>query len=291
MADKLETVRLKLRELILKDVPSLDNVWEPSVAGPSLKTPYAVVRKSSDVPQMEKYAGVLHHYEVWPHVDRKTLNALDSLAQQIQKSLSDRVFFVGQIPYYVEYDGSSTEDMIIEDWDLLTRSLSFKVHELDWLTHVAVDPDPVDAMRRWTENKTNYQHDPTTWEPTADIPALYWRLAETINIETTNWGAWHTVLLNGHIISPDDRQRKEAVEKIANQLGLDLRTKMSDGSQMMFMRVSADNGYDAFGNGQIRLEARFGRLRHVIRRPIKRVYFTNDYVKGDVIDDTTKNKD
>lgn len=285
-----ETIREALWDILAKDIPDLkENIWEPSAAGPQLETPHVVVRKTSDAPQANKYAGVLHNYEVWPHVKRTTFQTLDSLATDIQKTLTDRVFFVGQIPHYIEYDGSSTEDIVIEDWGLLTRALTFRIHELDWLTHIEVEPDPIEAMLRWTEKQLVYQTNPTTWNPTGIIPAVYWRQEATTNIEQMNWGAWHTVRLHGHVISPDDRKRREAVENIVRQLSLDRLAYMSDGSYMRFQSISADSGYDAFGQGQITLEVRFGVLKKQRRTPLKRVYF-NDSHQAKGVATTNDNK-
>lgn len=277
-----ETIREALWDILAKDIPELkENIWEPSVAGPQLETPHVVVRKASDAPQANKYAGVLHNYEVWPHVKRTTFQTLDSLAADIQASLTDRVFFVGQIPHYIEYDGSSTEDIVIEDWDLLTRALTFRIHELDWLTHLEVEPDSVEAMLRWTEKQLVYQTNPAKWNPTAAIPAVYWRQEATLNTEQMNWGAWHTVRLHGHVITPNDRNRRKVVESIVRQLSLDRLTHMSDGSYMRFQSISADSGYDAFGQGQITLEVRFGVLKQQKRTSLKRVYFNDtDKAKG-----------
>ena len=287
---EVETIREALWDILAKDIPELkENIWEPSAAGPQLETPHVVVRKVSDAPQANKYAGVLHNYEVWPHVKRTTFQTLDSLATDIQKTLTDRVFFVGQIPHYIEYDGSSTEDIVIEDWDLLTRALTFRIHELDWLTHLEVEPDPVEAMLRWTEKQLVYQTNPLTWNPTDAIPAVYWRQDATVNVEQMNWGAWHTVRLHGHVISPDDRKRREAVENIVRQLSLDRLAYMSDGSYMRFQSISADSGYDAFGQGQITLEVRFGVLKQQKRTPLKRVYF-NDSHQAKGVATTNDNK-
>src|SRR5699024_6791945 len=109
-------------------------------------------------------------------------------------------------------------------------------------------------------NFPKVQTNPLAWNPTDDIPALYWRVSQVRSVEPTNWGAWMFVTLRGHVITPSLKERGKCLDLVVRKLALDARTIMSDNSRMFFEDVSANGDYDPFGEGQISLNVRFGIL-------------------------------
>ena len=286
------TIRGALYDILVSEIPVLhNNVWEPGVVDSTFQAPYAVIMKSSDVRQPERYAGTLHHYEIYPNVERKTLQALDQLSRQISEALDDRVFFVGEIPHYIEYEGAS-DDQVIDDWGLLTRALRFQIHELNWLAHDARDPNPVQAMASWGASK-GYQTDPTEWKPTSEQSALYWRQGAYKEITPYAWGVRYVVTLHGHVINPDPVKRRQAVEDVVRELALDRRAYFPTKAPLDFRHISADSGYDSFGIGQIALDVYFGEIKKRERKRIKKIFVKDDgNVAGEVKrnDKTSKNE-
>lgn len=286
------TLRDALWDAINDAMPDLEgNIFQPSAyAEPHMHLPSVVVQQAPKTPQMEMYAGTLHNFKIYPTVERTTLSNLDILGDRVIQALKDTVIYVSGIPHYIEYDGTDLEDILIEDLGdngAVTRSINFRIHELDWLTHLGVEPDPVDAMAGWTKENTNYQHDPMEWTPTTDKPALYWRRGITSEVLPMSWGGWYYVTLHGHLISPSLEERKQGIEELVKALGKTVRVKMSDGSPMMITGVSADDGYDPFGSGQIELEVRYGVLHDVKTKPLKHVYIKSEKVKGEAHVDKT----
>lgn len=255
-------MRAEIRNLLVESVHSVSRrVYEPSAAGPQLEKPFLVLREgvqSADEP----YASYTTIYEVWPYVERTTFQNVDRLAEEVVSAIDKIRFNSNDIPNFIEYTGTITDDIVDEDWDVLTRGLRFRVFSLAWLTHVPVEPDPVEALKKWTKDSfQELQTNPLTWNPLDVKPALYWRQSSIQNVEPMNWGSWITARINGHIIAPDVTIRKEWTEKVVRKLALDTRTKMSDGSRMGFTNVSADSGYDPFQQGQVQLDVRYGILR------------------------------
>src|SRR5699024_10267825 len=164
-------------------------------------------------------------YEVWPTVERRTFQQVDSLSKEVISQLHRKRFDVNGVPHYIEYTGTITEDSIVEEWDALTRGLRFRVFSLAWLVHTPTEPDPVEAMKLWTEsNFPKVQTNPLAWNPTDDIPALYWRVSQVRSVEPTNWGAWMFVTLRGHVITPSLKERGKCLDLVVRKLALDART-------------------------------------------------------------------
>ena len=281
-----DTLRGELWDTLHAKVSELgENIWEPSAATAKPELPMAVIQQAPEVPHIDKYAGVLHTFNIYPVVERGSFQSLDRLSRKVIDALGDTIIYREGIPHYVEYDGSDAEDVIVEDWEGLTRTLRFRIHELDWLDHLAVDPDPVDTMVRWTDKHTNHQQNPQEWTPTSERSALYWRRGETLETLSMAWGAWYTVVLHGHLINPDNKVRKYEVERLIEKLANYHRITMSDGSYMHVERLSADLGYDSFGQGQITLQVRYGWLEKTEYAPMRRVYINDDDMAKGVMDD------
>lgn len=255
-------MRDELREILVANVPTVKGeVWEPSVAGPELPKPHLVLREGSQSPG-EAYAAFTAVYEVWPYVKRTTFQRVDELSNEVINALDKRRFNVAGVPHFIVYLGTASEDIVDDEWDALTRGLRFQIYSLAWLLHTPIEPDPVEAMKKWSSTRFPIlQTNPANWSPTNANPALYWRQVRTISVQATNWGAWVTMQLNGHIISPDLSVRREWTDTIARRLAIDVRTQMSDKSKMRFTEVAADSGYDPFTEGQIQLTVQFGILR------------------------------
>lgn len=112
-----------------------------------------------------------------------------------------------------------------------------------------------------TRDGTGVQTDPTTWTPANTSPALYWRASQYSELQRTNWGVWATVLFRGHVIMPDDVQRRAWVRRISEYLTAIGRVRISDGSPLNILQVGADFEADPFREGQLAVTGRYGVLR------------------------------
>lgn len=278
-------MRNKIRQLLINGIDEIKGVWEPSSAGPELETPYIVIREgvqSEDDP----YKDFTTIYEVWPYTKRSTFKNVDDLTNQILLVLHRKRFDVSDVPHYIEYTGSITDDVVDEDWDILTRGLRFRVFSLAWLLHTPISPDPVEAMKKWsTNNFSGMQTNPLHWNPDDGKPGLYWRVSSVGSVEPMSWGAWINATLRGHLIAVNLPERGEWLDMVVRKLALDARTRMSDNSKMTFESVSADNNYDPFGEGQITLTVRFGILHEEIEYDQIKTTTFDDIERGGVVHD------
>jgi len=271
-------MRDELRDLLVTLVPSVNGeVWEPSAAGPDLPKPSLILREGSQNVG-EAYADFSSLYEVWPYVRRTTFKQVDAVSKEVIAALDKKRFDVGGVPHYIQYAGTASEDIVDEEWNALTRGLRFQIYSLAWLVHQPVDPDPVQAMQMWSAKRfPSLQLDPSLWQPEDATPALYWRIEATTGVEPMNWGAWVTMQLNGHAISPEPSVRRQFVDQITRRLAVDANTRMADNSKMRFTHVTADDGYNPFSQGQIKLTVKFGVLKEPDIHPfLKHAYFDSE---------------
>lgn len=271
-------MRDEIRNMLVASVPLVNGeVWEPSSAGPKMPKPSLIYREGPQETS-EPYAAFTSLYEVWPYVKRTTFKQVDAVSKQVIDALHQKRFDVAGVPHYIEYVGTASEDIVDQEWDALTRGLRFQVYSLAWLMHSPIEPDPVTALQAWSAKKfPTLQTNPTLWSPSNLEPALYWRVEATRKVEPMNWGAWVTMQLNGHVIAPDVTVRRQFVDRVTRQLAIDHNVRMSDDSKMRFLSVSADDGYDPFRQGQIKIEVKFGVLREPVVYPfLKHAYFDSE---------------
>jgi hypothetical protein len=165
--------------------------------------------------------------------------------------------------YKLQHDGSEGRDFIDRQYDALTHGIRFNYFNLGWLSPLTYEPDPVGAMRRFTEEwLPPLVTDPESWFPTDTTPAVYWRLEGfPSQDEILSWGAWMMGSLRGHVLTTTEPEMAKWVRKITDELSITSAIRMNDHSPMFVERVMSDVSADPFRMGQIRLEVRFGKLR------------------------------
>lgn len=277
-----KTVRDVIADLLREHVPSVNKeVWEPGAADSKTPKPFLVVREGIST-EANSFDRKNTTFEVWPYVERASLTELDNLIAEVLHAINYAIVVVDEVPYYLQYTGTGTEDMIIEDWDAYTKSMNFSVIALDWRTQSEIVPDPIDGMVKWTNKHFDYQTNPKEWLPSDVKPAVYWRQAQVISVESMNWGGFVNAQLRGHVISPSLEARKQATEMIVRKLMTGGHAHLSDGSVMLFRGVSSNDGYNPFTDGQITLNVRYGVLDSKIYPALKHAYVSDVKVKGEL---------
>lgn len=102
---------------------------------------------------------------------------------------------------------------------------------------------------------------PYMWTPTAQAPALYWRLTGVTTDQITNSVTWMTATIVGHLFAPTPSDRLPWIRQITEELATGPNIYMDDDSPLMLQRISADSSRDALKDGQITLTVRYGVLR------------------------------
>lgn len=260
--------RARIRELLLQQIPELKNIYEPSMAKKGNVTPHAILRSVSEGKENE-YRGYDEQWELWLHTDKGSFAQVDKLADKVKHNALPTIFRVDDTPYYLNYL-SITEDVYLEDWEYLAKCVRFECIALDWLLHNEVAPDPIEAVNYYTShNHPNVQVNPTTWLPTDDSPAVYWRQQSVTKTVPTTWGAWVTAELKAHVVTLDAAKRKEICELIMRDMVLLNRLYLSDKSPARILDCVVNDGYNPFTEGQVTMTVEYGILKRSHSDPLK----------------------
>lgn len=278
----IKSIRDVIRDLLVAHVNSVNGeVWEPGAATPDIPKPFLVVREGVSN-ESNSFDRSNTTFEVWPYVERASLTDLDNIIKDVIKAINYAIIVVDSAPHYIQYTGTGTEDLIVEDWDAYTKSMNFSIIALDWRTHSEITPDPIAGMVKWTNKHFKFQTDPRGWLPSDNTPAIYWRQAQVMSVEPYHWGGFINAQLRGHVISPSLEIRKKATEEIVRKLLTTNRTYLEDNSMMLFQSVSSNDGYNPFTDGQITLNVRYGILDLPNHPQLKNVFTKDNEVKGEV---------
>lgn len=277
----IKSIRDVIRDLLVEHVNSVNGeVWEPGAATPEIPKPFLVVREGVSN-ESNSFDRSNTTFEVWPYVERASLTDLDNLIKEVIGAINYAIIVVDSVPYYVQYTGTGTEDMIVEDWNAYTKSMNFSIIALDWRTHSEISPDPIAGMVAWTNKHFDYQTNPREWVPSDTKPAVYWRQSQVMSVEPYHWGGFINAQLRGHVISPSLETRKRATEQIVRKLLTSHHTHLDDESLMLFQSVSSNDGYNPFTDGQITLNVRYGILDLPDNLHLKNVFTRDNNVKGE----------
>lgn len=250
-------------------------VREPQGVLTTEKRPFIVIEFLSPDPT-EAWAEMTQNVGVWPNVPVGDFPALDALAEQVIDVLGGRRFATGEgadtRQFYAEHAGGGG-DAIEDTFGGITKLLRFTVYELGWLSFETFDPDPIKALKAWSEERfpDQLQTDPATWDPSDAKPGLYWRLRAIPNV-LEHFPTWSRVEVQifGHILAPSYRTRLEWTRRVHQELVRTRRVKMTEPdpadpgqeleSPLFIERAGADSSANPFTVGQIVIVASYGIL-------------------------------
>ncbi|MEG0766251.1 MAG: hypothetical protein RR482_00915 [Clostridia bacterium] len=133
-------------------------------------------------------------------------------------------------------------------------------------------PDPITAISAWLKAKRpGYTvigaDDIAGWlVPSSEAPVVYWNLTDVVVERETNCCVWYRCALVGHVLAPTATQRFSISCTVLDDLAMESRVLMSDGSPMMISDGTASAEADSLDDGQLTMTVRFGVLRSV-RQP------------------------
>ena len=258
-------MRVAVRQrLIDAGTAAQGRVFEPHAVTAATPKPFLVVREAPETAE-EPWSSLSTPLEVWPFVAQTTFQALDALVDQVVAALRDVRVSDASGEWLVTYEGGAAEDQRTSEWDAITRPQRFRAYHLGWLGGLTFDPDPVAAMRAWTEVAVpGVQTNPATWDPQDGTPGVYWRLVELRPGEQSAGVRWLVARLRGHVVAPSAAVRlttgRRVVEALWQTPGQ--RAAMSDGGPLLFDVDGTVLDVDAhpLRTGQVLVQARFGVL-------------------------------
>ena len=138
-------------------------------------------------------------------------------------------------------------------------------------------PDPIKLLNDWSNDKNGLpkilggpvrvigaDNMPEAWKPSADEPALYWRLGKTRQAEwipdTYNCN-WYKATIQGHVLGAEIAQEVAVARLIAQHLTIKKRLIFDDDSPLMIdSYIQVNPEADQHRVGQITLDATYGVL-------------------------------
>lgn len=190
--------------------------------------------------------------------------APEDIEPTVQSLLRD-VFFTtsDRTPYAMAWARSDAFD-IKNDAPIIGVTVTFDIYAFP--SHETVDPDPVQTMNHYIEEKYpsaivigGNTALPEEFQPTADAPVFYFRLAGLDTDRETNTVAWMNATIACHIFAGG--QEVKYMKALADSLALAGEVIMPDTSPMFIKRLQADAALNALVAGQLRLSTQFGILR------------------------------
>lgn len=214
-------MREAIRSRIVADVPEFKDVLEPHMADANTKKPFCMIQRGGDVEEIEWIGGYRQTIEIWPLVDRTSYTVVDDFIQSIVDSLTREPITDTDdgTTYTCIYQGSGADQIVLEDFDAITRSISFSVMS----TSPTGDPDHgvtdpwVEALAEWTRTVL-----PVPWavytrrlEPGYTFPFLLWRLNDVKPEVAASGLIKVTKTMTGHIMARTPSEESYAGVDIA----------------------------------------------------------------------------
>ena len=265
-----EQVRLKLigdgtdpwadNVLELEGARTNDQLPSPIETGQATGVPFVIVRLGPQTPG-QTWGNLGDSIDVWPYAADETWQALDALCGLVLLRLDKQIITDSDgVSYQLNYGGVSTQDTPVAEWDAYTRPLRFDSTKLSWLepTHPLAD-----AFESWTTTQFGcVQTDPSTWVPTADCPAVYWRVTDIPRVQSADehYNIWLDLMrstLVGHIISPDQKTVVQYLDRLAAILPR-ASVRYANTYLATIEVTRADPEADQHVDGQISVDVSFG---------------------------------
>ena len=247
-----------------------ERVFEPHAAGAETGKPYIVISQGPDNEE-SAWVGFRRIVEVWPNVSRTTFVSVDTLAQKVINALGkDPLTTSAGEVFTCIYQGVAGDDVVDEEWDIITRGLRFAILALQPVAvpETVADDPWVEAVAAWTETLlgdswTVYRN---KWPLGYVKPAAMWRVAN-IDVQGVNRAAFKVKkTLVAHVLGGTPNQQAAGVATIAEGLVSAIKVPLSltDRRYMTVDSAKGDYQADALTAGQVRVE-----LSRVTMRPFE----------------------
>jgi hypothetical protein len=270
-----------MREAIrqkLATIPEVgDRVFEPHAAGAATVKPYIVISQGPDNEE-STWAGFRRIVEVWPNVSRTTFISVDSLAQKaIDALVKDPLTTSAGEVFTCIYQGVAGDDVVDEEWDIITRGLRFAILALQpVVVPETVADDPwVEAVSAWTETLlgVGWTVHRNKWPLGYVKPAVMWRVAK-VDVQGANRAAFKVKkALVAHVLGSTPNQQVTGVASITEGLVTTIKVplNLADRRYMTVDDVKGDYQADALTAGQVKAE-----LSRMTMRPFDEVALTQE---------------
>ncbi len=250
-------MRTALREKILREIPEVEGrVYEIQVVRKDTAKPYVILKKGVDS-SSEEWLGYKRVVDVIIYHKRTTFRELDKIAKKIIQAL-DKQLLVDESSkeaFVCLYDNSSS-DYVDDEWDAITRTISFSVLALrPYVTEEFIESD--DAVKAVCSLVKQNFPTITVYENTFpggyNLPCVMFRL-EGLEKERLTLIHFKIVKqLRGHVLGRTIGEQEEIAKNIVSLLKGITKFRFLDKFYTIDM-IDYLQGRDKFREGQINLK-------------------------------------
>ena len=270
-------MRAGIRKKILEDVNILNDCYEPNVPTFEIPKPYAVVVQGADSSSQDP-TSFQRSVEVWIYAEMDSFQSLDSLADEVIKSLDLQTFTDPNtnISYTASYNGTlGTQDIIDEEWKAIVRGLSFNVIAL-YNSNTNSD-NWEKSIADFINKKVNVKTYDGTWRKDFQVPSVLCRTINS-NLQGVNYSLYkQSKDMRIHVVGQDKGQIDSLINDIERELIAAIKVPLleEDRRFLIVESIREDRTSSMLGVGQITVS--LSRLQRIDRGGvfIERIYGRN----------------
>ncbi len=270
-------MRAGIRKKILEDVKILNDCYEPNVPTFETPKPYAVVVQGADSSSQDP-TSFQRSVEVWIYNEMDSFQSLDSLADEVIKSLDLQTFTDPNtnISYTASYNGTlGAQDIIDEEWKAIVRGLSFNVISL-YNSNTNSD-NWEKSIADFINKKVNVKTYDGTWRKDFQVPSVLCRTINS-NLQGINYSLYkQTKDMRIHVVGHDKGQIDSLINDIERELITSIKVPLieEDRRFLIVESIREDRTSSMLGVGQITVS--LSRLQRIDRGGvfIEKIYGRN----------------
>lgn len=268
-------MRLAIRNELLKEIPELNECYEPNVPTKETKKPYVVTVAKDDNDNGE-VVGFIRNIELWFYDKRLSFKGLDLLVEKAIKALNLKVIRNPKTneSFTCKFNGIVGQDVVDEEWDAIAKGLSFTIIALHEDDEVNTDKW-LDALESYTREITNYPIYLNSWKQNFGVPSILWRVSNQSKERETNAIIKESKTLICHIASNNKNEINRLLDDVEDKLISDLKVPLDikDKRYLTIESISEDREADMLSKGQ--LTVKFFRIKMIEQKEqstIQKVY-------------------
>ena len=270
-------MRAGIRKKILEDVKILNDCYEPNVPTFETLKPYAVVVQGADSSSQDP-TSFQRSVEIWIYAEMESFQSLDSLADEVIKSLDLQTFTDPNtnISYTASYNGTlGTQDIIDEEWKAIVRGLSFNVIAL-YNSNTNSD-NWEKSIADFINKNVNVKTYDGTWRKDFQVPSVLCRTINS-NLQGVNYSLYkQSKDMRIHVVGQDKGQIDSLINDIERELIAAIKVPLleEDRRCLIIESIREDRTSSMLGVGQITVT--LSRLQRIDRGGvfIERIYGRN----------------
>jgi hypothetical protein len=253
-------MRTGIREQLINSIPEIGGrCYEPHAAGAKTEKPYIVIRQGVDT-EDSPWLGFRRIIEIWPYVEKLSFKLVDDLEKKIKSALEKQILTdinTGEV--FSCFHIGTTEDVVDEEWDAITRGLRFAVVAIQPVNaNESIANDPwIESLATWSENILGQNW--TVYRNVLPLgfqrPAVLWRI-EGIHVDHSTRSAFEVRKhIKGHVIGTSPHEELFGATSLIQEMGNSIKIPINL-LEKRFMTVEnprVNMDADSLSSGQLKV--------------------------------------